>query len=160
MNNYRKVIIDKLIPYFRKDSRYYLLVGDMGFSAIDQLKSEFPKRVFNCGVMEQGMVGIAAGMSMSGLVPIVYSILNFLAFRSLEQTRNDVVLQKLNVKFIGTGANNYFKFLGESHYCGDDDIKIMQLINMRVYDPYTSPKSFDDLVEEWIRDERAGYIRV
>jgi len=53
--------------------------------------------------MEQGTVGIAAGMAMTGLIPIVYSIVNFLAFRSLEQIRNDVVMQNLNVKFIATG---------------------------------------------------------
>ena len=63
------------------------------------------------GIMEQGTVGIAAGMTMTGLLPIVYSIVNFLAFRATEQIRNDVVMQSLNVKFIATGVNNYFNFL-------------------------------------------------
>ena len=75
--NYRSDIISNIIPYFRTDERYYLLVCDMGFGVIDQLKEEFPKRIINCGIMEQGTVGIAAGMSMSGLIPIVYSIVNF-----------------------------------------------------------------------------------
>jgi transketolase len=72
MNNYRKDIVNSLLPYFRKDERYYLLVCDMGFGVIDKLREEFPKRIINCGIMEQGTVGIASGMSMSGLVPIVY----------------------------------------------------------------------------------------
>jgi len=160
MANYRKIVIDQLAPYFRRDERFYLLVGDMGFGAIDALKEEFEKRVINCGVMEQGSTGIAAGMSMSGLIPIFYSIVNFLAFRALEQIRNDVVLQGLNVKFIGTGANDYFGMLGKSHCCSDDDVKIMELIHLKVYDPYISQKSFAALVDEWISDERAGYLRV
>jgi len=158
--NYRSDIISDIIPYFRTDERYYLLVCDMGFGVIDQLKEEFPKRIINCGIMEQGTVGIAAGMSMSGLIPIVYSIVNFLVFRAIEQIRNDIVLQNLNVKLIATGANDYFKFLGPSHCCGNDDITLMELIHMNVYDPYTNKKPFNELVDEWICDDRPGYIRV
>ena len=160
MTNFRKEIINSIMPYFRKDKRYYLLVCDMGFSVIDRMKEEFPERIINCGVMEQSTVGIAAGMSMSGLIPVVYSIVNFLVFRALEQIRNDVVLQNLNVKFIATGVNDYFKFLGSSHCCGDNDIRIMELIQMKVYNPYKNRKSFNELIDEWISDNKPGYIRV
>jgi transketolase len=132
----------------------------MGFGVTDSIKKEFPDRVMNYGIMEQGTVGIAAGMSMSGLIPIVYSIVNFLVYRSLEQIRNDVVLQKLNVKFISTGANDYFKFLGPSHCCGRDDLSLMKLIKMKAYDPYVEKNTFQELVKEWISDDKAGYIRV
>ncbi len=158
--NYRKEVVDILLPYFRKDKRFYLLVCDMGFGVVDKLKNEFPGRVLNCGIMEQGTVGIAAGMSMNGLIPIVYSIVNFLVYRALEQIRNDVVLQKINVKFISTGVNDYFKFLGPSHCCGSDDLALMKLIHLKTYDPYAARKTFQELVEEWISDDRAGYIRV
>lgn len=159
-SNYRKEVVDLLLPYFRKDSRYYLLVCDMGFGAIDKLKKEFPERVINCGIMEQGTVGIAAGMSMGGLIPVVYSIVNFLVLRALEQIRNDVVLQKNNVKFISTGANDYFKFLGPSHCCGSDDLALMKLIHLKTYDPYAPGEDFYKLVKEWISDDKAGYLRV
>ena len=159
--NYRKEIVNKIIPYAKKDKRIVLLVCDMGFGAVDKFKMEFPDRVFNAGIMEQGTVGIAAGMAMAGLIPVVYSIVNFLAFRSIEQIRNNVVHQNLSVKFIATGANNYFKFLGPTHCCNDDDKKIMQLIKMKVYDPYEAEDTdFDSMVKEWITDTKAGYIRV
>ena len=158
--DFRKEIVNKIAPYFRKDEKYCLLVCDMGFGVIDELKKEFPERVINCGIMEQGIVGIAAGMSLSGSIPIVYSIVNFLVFRALEQIRNDVILQGLNVKFIATGVDNYFKFLGPSHCCGKDDIKLMKLINIKVYDPYASKKPFDKIVASWISSDKAGYIRV
>ncbi len=160
MSNYRKIIIDELIPYFRQDSRYYLLVGDMGFGAIDKLKAEFPDRVINCGIMEQGTVGIAAGISMSGLIPICYTIVNFLVYRALEQVRNDVVIQQLNVKFIATGVNDYFSMLGDSHCCGEDDIKLMQLINMEIFNPYANNFKFSRLVKNWLTSNQPGYIRV
>lgn len=160
-DNYRKDIIDKIIPYARQDERIVLLVADMGFGVIDSFRQEFPDRVYNTGIMEQGSVGIAAGMAMTGLIPIYYSIVNFLAFRAIEQVRNDVVLQDLNVKFISTGVNDYFKFLGHSHCCGQDDKAIMNMVGMNVYDPYEkADTNFDNMVKEWITSEKFGYIRV
>lgn len=158
--NYRDTIINKLIPYFQKDDRFILAVGDMGFGKIDEFKVQFPDRIYNFGIMEQGAVGICAGMALSGMTPIFYSIVNFLCFRALEQIRNDVVLQKLNVKFIGTGADNYFKLLGGSHCCGKDDIKILKLIGIDVWNPYVKGVNIDDIIEDWITSDKAGYIRV
>lgn len=159
--NYRKEIINSIIPYARKDERIVLLICDMGFGVADRFAGEFPDRVFNMGIMEQGTVGIAAGMAKTGMIPIVYSIVNFLAFRALEQIRNDVVLQEENVKFIATGVNNYFRFLGPSHYCGQDDKKLMDLINMKVFDPYEmKDDNFEWMVNEWMTSSKAGYIRV
>ncbi|MDD4996458.1 MAG: transketolase [Patescibacteria group bacterium] len=157
---FRKKILNYIVSDFSKDKHYYLLVGDMGFGAIDKLKEKCPKQIINCGIMEQTMVGIATGMAMSGLKPVVYSIVNFLTYRALEQIRNDVVLQNLNVKFIGTGANNYFNSLGYSHCCNQDDIYLMKLINLKVFDPYASKKSFPALVQEWIQYDKSAYIRV
>ena len=134
---------------------------DMGFGAIDKFKEEFPDRTFNVGIMEQGAVGIASGMAMTGLIPVFYSIVNFIPFRALEQLRNDVLLQDLNVKFISTGVNNYFKFLGPSHCCDEDDINLMEIINMKVYNPYEKENTdFDIMVKDWITDKKAGYMRV
>lgn len=159
--NYRGDIVNDIIPYARKDKRIYLLVCDMGFGVADKFREEFPDRFINMGIMEQGTVGIAAGMAMAGLMPVVYSIVNFLAFRAIEQVRNDVVMQGLNVKFISTGVNDYFTFLGFSHCCGENDKKIMELIGLKVFDPYQSQHvDFQRMVEEWITDLRAGYIRV
>lgn len=159
--NYRKDIVNCIIPYARRDKRIVLLVCDMGFGVTDKFKEEFPNRVFNMGMMEQGTVGIAAGMAMTGLVPIVYSIVNFLVFRAIEQIRNDVVMQKLNVKFIATGVNDYFHFLGPSHCCGEDDKKIMRLVNMKTFDPYEGKNlNFDKMVKDWITDANSGYFRV
>ena len=159
-NIFRKEIINCIVPNFRKDKKLYLLVGDMGFGAIDKLESELPDRIINCGIMEQGMVGIAAGMAMAGLKPVVYTIVNFLVFKAFEQVRNDIVLQNLNVKFIVTGANDYFRFLGSSHCCGQDDISLMKLINLKVFDPYTTKKPFSKLVQQWIHYNKAAYLRV
>lgn len=159
---FRREVVNCIIDHAQKNEKIYLLVCDMGFGACDKFKENFPNRIINVGIMEQATVGIAAGMAMSGLIPIVYSIVNFLVFRALEQIRNDVILQNLNVKFIGTGANNYFKFLGKSHCCNDDDKKIFEIIGLKVFDPYEldDENQFQNLVDQWIISNEAGYIRV
>lgn len=158
--NYRKSVVDLLMPYAKKDPRIVLLVGDMGFGAIERFNAEFPGRMYNSGIAEQGMVGIAAGMALAGLKPIVYHMPNFLAFRAIEQVRNDVVHHDLPVKFIATGVDDYFKFLGKSHCCGTQDAEIMKMIGMRVHDPYRDEVPFEQMVEAWVADDKPAYIRV
>jgi len=160
---YRKNIIAKLTSFFEQNDKYVLFVCDSGFGVIDELKDKFPDRVYNAGIMEQATIGIASGLAQAGMIPIVYSIVNFLAFRSIEQIRNDILIQGVNVKLIATGVNNYFQFLGESHCCDEQDKTIMNMIGMPVFDPYESMPSdegFDNMVAEWITSPEAGYIRV
>lgn len=159
-SSFRKTVLNHALPVFRDDPSRILLVGDMGFGAIDQLCEACPGRVVNCGMMEPGTVGIAAGMAMAGLRPVFYSIVNFLVFRSIEQIRNDVVAQGLDVKFIGTGAEDYFRFLGVSHCCGSQDIELMRMVGVEVFDPFTSTEPFPELVSRWLHSGRAGYLRV
>ena len=97
---------------------------------------------------------------MAGLKPVVYHMPNFLAFRAIEQVRNDVVHQDLPVKFIATGVDNYFKFLGSSHCCGQQDAEIMKMIGMRVHDPYRDEGEFQALFDAWVSDEKPAYLRV
>ena len=159
--NYRSRIVDALLPYAKADPRIRLLVCDMGFGVVDSFRKALPDRILNVGIMEQGIVGIAAGMAMAGLRPVVYSIVNFLAYRALEQVRNDVVLQNLPVKFIGTGAEDYFKFLGHSHCCGKDDARLLKLAGLPVFDPYKGKGcDFPRLVKGWISAPGPAYIRV
>ncbi|MDT8447551.1 MAG: transketolase [bacterium] len=163
-NKFRKDIGPPLLEAARQDEKIVLLVCDMGFGVVEDFATQFPDRCFNMGMAEQGAVSIAAGMAMTGMKPIVYSIVNFLAYRSIEQIRNDVVLQHQNVKFIATGVNDYFDTLGHSHTCGEQDKEIMKMIGMPVYDPYEKDeyqlKDFLDMTQRWITSKEPGYLRL
>jgi transketolase len=146
----RQTVLDELIPYF-EDERYYLLLCDVGYRAIDNIKRLYPKRVINCGIAEQATVGIASGMARSGLIPIISSIASFLVFRALEQIRVDIILQKTNVKLIGSGSGDYFKFLDRCHWCEDYDEKLLGIIGLPVYDT--------EHFKEFMEDEEGGYLK-
>ena len=83
------------------DPRHVLLTGDYCFGLFDELKRERPLQYWNCGVCEQTMVGVAAGLAISGLVPWVYTITPFLIERAFEQIKLDVDAQKLKVVLVG-----------------------------------------------------------
>jgi transketolase len=148
----RSNIIDHLIEYFTADPAYYLLVCDCGFAKVDRLQELFPGRVINCGIMEQGTVGIAAGMAQAGLKPIIFSIASFIVFRALEQIKIDLVQMNRKVKIIGQGSGDYFKSLGRCHCIGDDDLKALNLVGMPVY--------LGDNFKEWIEADEPGYIKL
>lgn len=124
----KKQVMDVLFPYFAQDEKMVLLVGDMGFSVLDQYFEQFPNRVFNVGIAEQAMVGMAAGMWLAGLKPIVYAQIPFLVMRAFEQVRYDICEHNLGVIMVGVGADNYFKALGRSHCMDSDDIKMMEIL--------------------------------
>lgn len=146
----RDNILDKLVPYFQKDPRYYLLINDSGFGKTDRMKKLFPPRVFNFGIMEQATVGIASGMAQAGLVPVVYSIASFLVYRALEQIRMDIVLRKQNVKLIGNGSGDYFRFLDDIHWMRDHDQRLLEVIELPVFPA--------DKYQEWIESPEGGYL--
>ena len=64
-----------------------LLTGDIGNRLFDEFKELAPGRFLNCGVAEANMMSVAAGMALSGLRPVVYTITPFTTVRVLEQLR-------------------------------------------------------------------------
>ncbi|PIY89129.1 MAG: hypothetical protein COY73_01920, partial [Candidatus Nealsonbacteria bacterium CG_4_10_14_0_8_um_filter_37_14] len=96
----RTAFINTLTKLAQKDKRIYLLTGDLGFSVFENFMKKFPNRFLNCGVAEQNMMGVAAGLALSGKKPYVYSIIPFVTVRCLEQIRNDICYQNLDVKIV------------------------------------------------------------
>ena len=112
MSDTRVTFFKDLIALALKDEKIILLTGDLGYNFIEGYMEKFPDRFINCGICEQNMVGVAAGLARTGWKPYVYSGAKFLATRALEQIRDDVCYQNLDVTFIGTGAAG---FLGFTH---------------------------------------------
>lgn len=141
----KQMLMEEVYRYFSQDNSMCLLVGDMGFAVLDEYFHKHSERVFNIGIAEQGAMGIAAGMAMTGLVPLYYSQIPFLVMRAFEQIRYDICEHSLNVKLIGVGAENFFHRLGHSHCVGEDDLKILSIFeNLLILTP-TAESVADDV---------------
>lgn len=90
-----------IVELAEKDPKIYLIVGDIGFAIFDEFRKKFPDRFINIGVCEQSMISLAAGMSLEGLKPYVYTITPFLIERPFEQVKLDINEQNVNVKLVG-----------------------------------------------------------
>ncbi|HKM03775.1 MAG TPA: transketolase family protein [Lachnospiraceae bacterium] len=87
----------------------------------------YPDRHIDCGIAECNMVGIAAGMSTTGMIPFVSSFAMFAAGRAFEQVRNSVGYPHLNVKIGATHAGITVGEDGASHQC-NEDLALMRTI--------------------------------
>ena len=85
----------------KKDDKVVLLVGDIGYGIFDDFRRENSKKFFNLGICEQSLIGVAAGMSLEGLKPWVYTITPFLIERPFEQIKLDIDQQNVNVNLVG-----------------------------------------------------------
>lgn len=135
--NSRKIFFDTLLEMAREDKDIIILVGDLGFSFMEEFQRELPGQIINMGICEQNMIGVAAGLALAGKKPYCYSGAVFLLCRAYEQVRDDVCYNNLNVKLIGTGAAD---FLGFSHnfsgYESDRDL-LINLPNIKRHFPQT-----------------------
>jgi len=127
--------MDALFQAAEADSRVTLVVGDLGYSVVDQFAARFPNQFLNVGVAEQNMAGVAAGLALSGQIVFTYSIANFPTFRCLEQVRNDICYHGADVKITAVGGGFAYGALGVSHHATEDLAIMRSLPGMTVIAP-------------------------
>lgn len=131
----RNAFAEELIVLAEKDPKIVFLTADIGNRLFDDYKNQFPNRFFNCGVAEQNMASMAAGLALAGLRPITYTIAPFNVFRCLEQIRIDICYQNLPVIFVGTGAGLSYASLGPTHHSFEDIASLRALPNLKILCP-------------------------
>ena len=90
-------------------------------------KKKFPERFFDCGIAENNMMGVAAGLATAGKIPFASTFAMFAAGRSFEQVRNSIGYPHLNVKIGATHAGITVGEDGATHQC-NEDIALMRTI--------------------------------
>ena len=90
-------------------------------------KKKFPERFFDCGIAENNMFGVAAGLATAGKIPFASTFAMFAAGRSFDQIRNSIGYPHLNVKIGATHAGITVGEDGATHQC-NEDIALMRTI--------------------------------
>ncbi|MAG37881.1 hypothetical protein CMI45_00640 [Candidatus Pacearchaeota archaeon] len=141
----RKVCKDLLIDFALKDQDMVFITGDLGFE-FNAFKDKFPHRYFNLGVCEQTMIGVAAGMAIEGLKPIVYSITPFLLERPFEQIKIDLDQQNLNVTLLGYAD---YPGMGPTHAELDWQTISTLFRNTKFFFPKSTEEAKNDIIESY-----------
>lgn len=98
-------------------------------------KKEFPERFYDCGIAEQNMVSIAAGIAATGKKVICSSFAMFAAGRAFEQVRNSVGYPHLNVIIGATHAGISVGEDGATHQCNEDIALMRTIPGMTIINP-------------------------
>ncbi len=155
----RNAFASELTRLAGDDERIVLLSGDIGNRLFDPFKERFPERFYNCGVAEAGMMGMAAGMAMCGLRPVVYTIVPFVTTRCLEQIRVDVCYHGQPVVIVGVGGGLSYASLGPTHHSCEDIALLRVLPGMTVVCPGDASETGAAL-EAAVRRGGPVYIRI
>jgi len=155
----RFVFVKELIKYAKKKRNVYLITSDLGYRAFEEFVNLFPKRFINVGVSENNMIGIAAGMAARGKKVFVYSILPFVVFRSLEQIRNNILHNDLDVNIIGAGGGFSYNVQGISHNTSEDISVIRSLPNLSIHNPGSRFEA-EFIVKQMFKSKKPSFARL
>ena len=143
----------------KNDSKSVVMVGDISHFLLRETEQVAPDRFYNIGICEQSMVGMASGMAIEGMRPIIHTIAPFLVERAFEQIKNDIGYQNTEVTIVTVGGTYDYSDLGCTHHCYGD-IAMMRLIpNMQVFEPST-PQEFRTLFEKTWGNGLPKYFRL
>lgn len=120
------------------EKRDDFLVMDADLAAATQtglFKKAFPDRFYDCGIAEQNMMGIAAGIATTGKKVIVSSFAMFAAGRAFEQVRNSIGYPHLNVIIGATHAGISVGEDGATHQCLEDIALMRTIPGMTIINP-------------------------
>lgn len=152
---FRKDFWETILIMAKADEKIIVLTGDLGYSFCEKFQLELPNQFINCGIAEQNMIGVAAGLALGGFRPYVYSNEVFLICRGYEFIRDEICYNKLDVKLMGTGAAD---FLGFSHNFLKDENSydlLKNLPNLRISAPRTKQQ-----LRNVLKSKGATFIKV
>jgi transketolase len=155
----RKKYEETLFHLMGENQKLLALVADSGTGKYEDIKRCYPDRYLNFGIAEANMIAAAAGLAKEGLVPVCYAIGSFVVYRAYEFIRNDICLQRRNVKIVGLGSglknNNY----GPTHHTTEDIAIFRVLPNFTLLSP-ASPLEVSPLLNAAVEFDGPVYIRL
>jgi transketolase len=142
LGSMRTALAEALLELGAKDSRVVALGADTSVSIKTSLFGDrFPERFFNVGIAEANMIGIAAGLALSGKIPFVSTYSAFVPGKCLDQIRNAIAYPKLDVKIVSSHGGLSVGPDGASHQTVEDLAVMRAVPNMHVIVPSDGPST-------------------
>lgn len=141
-----------------EDPRVAVVLAEISTGQFGRALRAHPDRAVNVGIMEQTMVGVAAGFAMEGFLPIVHTITPFLVERPLEQIKLDFGYQGLQGTFVSVGSSYDYTSEGFTHHSPADVQLMLTIPGMEVLVPGT-PDELEVLFRATYADGYPTYLR-
>ena len=155
----REAYGNSLVEHGEKYENIVVLDADLAEATKTcMFKKKFPERFFDCGIAENNMMSVAAGLSTCGKIPFASTFAMFAAGRSFEQIRNSIGYPHLNVKICATHAGISVGEDGATHQCNEDIALMRTIPGMVVINPSDAVEA-RAAVEAAINYQGPVYIR-
>ena len=149
-----------LVALAEKYPKLVVLDADLSKATMTKdFAAAYPERFFDCGIAENNMTGIAAGMATAGLKPFTNTFAIFAAGRSYEQVRNSIGYPHLNVTVVGSHGGVSVGEDGATHQCTEDLALMRQIPGMLVLNPCDG-NEMTLAVEALMEYEGPAYLRL
>lgn len=136
MTAIREAFGKSLLELGKRNKDIVVLDADLASSTkVTYFAEEFPDRFFQCGIAEQNMIGVAAGLASCGKVPFVTSFAVFVTKRPADQISISVAYSGLNVKIIGAYTGLFNGGNGATHMAVEDMAIMRAIPGIVVIDP-------------------------
>jgi len=125
-----------LLEAARKNDKVVGLCADLtGSLKMGDFKNEYPERFFQAGIAEANMMGVAAGMTIGGMIPFAATFANFATGRVYDQIRQSIAYSDKNVKIAASHAGLTLGEDGATHQILEDLGLMKMLPHMTVINP-------------------------
>lgn len=143
-----------------KDSRLIYMDADL-MNSIGMAKywKEHPEKTINCGIQEANMIGVAAGMSATGLIPFVHTFGTFASRRVMDQVFVSAAYAKLNVRIIGSDPGITASLNGGTHMPFEDMGMMRCIPEITILEP-TDSVMLADMIRQTKEKYGIFYIRL
>lgn len=159
MKKLRQEFADTVLEIGQVDERLVVMVGDISHGVLQPFARACEGRYYNVGICEPTIVNMAAGLSKTGLIPVVHTITPFIIERAYEQIKLDFGYQKLGINLISVGSAFDYAQLGCSHHCYSDLSIMSHFKEAQVFHP-ASPIEFHELFAKSYANGKINYFRL
>ena len=153
----RQQFADTMLEVGQADPKLSVLIGDISHFILQPFAKACPGRFYNVGICEPTIISMAAGLSKTGLHPVVHTIAPFIIERSFEQIKLDFCYQGLSGNIVTVGSAFDYANLGCTHHCYDDFALIKSLPRTQIIYP-ASCAEFDLLFRQTYRNDHLTYF--
>jgi transketolase len=149
---------DTVCELFERDPRVAVVLAEISVDRFQPAFRHDPSRAVNVGIMEQTMVGVAAGFAMEGFHPVIHTITPFVAERALEQLKLDFGNQGLGALVITVGGSYDYGGEGTTHHSPGDVQAVLTIPDAQVLVPGAAGE-VDRLIRDTYASGRLTYLR-
>lgn len=156
----RVAFAETLMELAAEDRRIVAVCNDsVGSSNLVKFKEQYPGRLINVGIAEQNMVGVAAGLANTGLIPFVCAAAPFLTGRALEQIKADVAYSGYHVILCGMSPGMAYGQLGATHHSIEDLSWLRAIADLDIVVP-ADPQQTAQAVRWAAGAPRGAFLRI